>query len=174
VLEPEGGAFDSPCPFFAFSFASTPGVLINDINPLGVLFCSQARGISGGEKKRLSLACELIGSPSLIFADEPTSGLDAFQAELLLKSLKSLAEAGHTVIFSIHQPRSSIYSMIDDVILLSEGEIAYSGAADQLVPYFAQLGHSMPKVDHGLDGWAFCLATHTLLDYCHSTELQSC
>jgi ABC-type multidrug transport system ATPase subunit len=72
------------------------------------------RGISGGERKRLSLACELMGNPSkIIFADEPTSGLDAFQAEIVMQSMKKLCREGHTVIVSIHQPRSTVYQMFD-------------------------------------------------------------
>uniref|UniRef100_M8CIY1 ABC transporter G family member 7 n=1 Tax=Aegilops tauschii TaxID=37682 RepID=M8CIY1_AEGTA len=79
---------------------------------------AKVRGISGGEKKRLSLACELIASPSVIFADEPTTGLDAFQAEKVMETLRQLAEDGHTVICSIHQPRGSVYSKFDDIVLL--------------------------------------------------------
>ncbi|CAN0164535.1 unnamed protein product, partial [Ectocarpus sp. 12 AP-2014] len=80
----------------------------------------KTRGISGGEKKRLSIACQLFGTPSLIFCDEPTTGLDAFQASArVMATLRQLAQDGHTVICSIHQPRSSIYGMFDDVLLLS-------------------------------------------------------
>ncbi|XP_047058386.1 ABC transporter G family member 7-like [Lolium rigidum] len=52
---------------------------------------AKVRGISGREKKRLALACELIASPSVIFADEPTTGLDAFQAEKVMETLRQLA-----------------------------------------------------------------------------------
>ncbi|GFH27855.1 ABC transporter domain-containing protein, partial [Haematococcus lacustris] len=77
----------------------------------------KVRGLSGGERKRLSLGCELIGSPSLIFLDEPTSGLDAAAAQKasVMATLHQLAAAGHTVVASIHQPRSSIWSMFDDL-----------------------------------------------------------
>jgi ABC-type multidrug transport system ATPase subunit len=72
------------------------------------------RGISGGERKRLSIACELMGNPSkIIFADEPTSGLDSFQAQIVMAGLKKLCDEGHTVIVSIHQPRSTVYQMFD-------------------------------------------------------------
>ena len=70
------------------------------------------RGISGGERKRLSLACELMGNPSkVVFADEPTSGLDSFQAQSVMSSMKKLCEegVGHTVIVSIHQPRRYLF-----------------------------------------------------------------
>uniref|UniRef100_A0A0D6R7E5 ABC transporter domain-containing protein n=1 Tax=Araucaria cunninghamii TaxID=56994 RepID=A0A0D6R7E5_ARACU len=112
---------------------------------LGLVSCAdcivgdaKVRGISGGEKKRLSIACELIASPSVIFADEPTTGLDAFQAEQVMETLRKLAQEGHTVVCSIHQPRSSIYGKFDDLILLSEGAVVYAGPAkDEALSYFA-------------------------------------
>ncbi|XP_078431046.1 ABC-2 type transporter family protein isoform X2 [Wolffia australiana] len=120
---------------------------------LGLINCSDSmvgdakvRGISGGEKKRLSLACELIASPSLIFADEPTTGLDAFQAEKVMETLQKLALDGHTVICSIHQPRSSIYSKFDDLILLTEGSVVYMGPAkEEPLSYFAKFGYHCPE-----------------------------
>eukprot|EP00951_Prasinocladus_malaysianus_P012123 scaffold90212_cov48-Prasinocladus_malaysianus.AAC.1 len=96
----------------------------------------KTRGLSGGEKKRLALACELIGSPALIFADEPTTGLDSFQAEKVMATLKELAESGHTVVCTIHQPRGSIYKMFDDLMLMSAGRLVYYGTAAEAVPAF--------------------------------------
>ncbi|KAJ8770285.1 hypothetical protein K2173_012755 [Erythroxylum novogranatense] len=121
---------------------------------LGLVSCADSnvgdakvRGISGGEKKRLSLACELIASPSVIFADEPTTGLDAFQAERVMETLRQLAQDGHTVIFSIHQPRGSVYSKFDDIVLLTEGALIYAGPAhDEPLAYFSKFGYHCP--DH--------------------------
>ncbi|KDP34972.1 hypothetical protein JCGZ_09260 [Jatropha curcas] len=121
---------------------------------LGLVSCADSnvgdakvRGISGGEKKRLSLACELIASPSVIFADEPTTGLDAFQAERVMETLRQLAQDGHTVICSIHQPRSSVYSKFDDIVLLTEGALVYAGPAhDEPLTYFSKFGYRCP--DH--------------------------
>ncbi|KAL5553380.1 hypothetical protein UlMin_040781 [Ulmus minor] len=121
---------------------------------LGLVNCADSivgdakvRGISGGEKKRLSVACELIASPSVIFADEPTTGLDAFQAEKVMETLRQLAQDGHTVICSIHQPRSSVYSKFDDIVLLSEGALVYAGPArDEPLAFFSKLGYHCP--DH--------------------------
>jgi len=89
------------------------------------------RGISGGEKKRLSIACELLSGGEIIFADEPTSGLDSFQAETVMQSLRRLADEGHTVIVVIHQPSGALFGMIDDLALLSEGRLLYMGPARQ-------------------------------------------
>lgn len=122
---------------------------VNDlIFRLGLVSCAESivgdakvRGISGGEKKRLSVACEMIASPSVIFADEPTTGLDAFQAEMVMETLRQLAQAGHTVVCSIHQPRGSIYTKFDDLILLSEGAVVYAGPAqEEPLVYFAEQG----------------------------------
>lgn len=105
---------------------------------------TKTRGISGGERKRLSLACELISAPKLILCDEPTSGLDAFQAEKVMTSLKELAQAGHTVICSIHQPSSTIFRMFDDIVLLAGGQVVYAGESTAAPAFFAQAGHVMP------------------------------
>lgn len=119
---------------------------------LGLVSCADSnvgdakvRGISGGEKKRLSLACELIASPSVIFADEPTTGLDAFQAEKVVETLQQLASDGHTVICSIHQPRGSVYAKFDDIVLLTEGALVYAGPAhDEPLKHFSKFGYDCP------------------------------
>ncbi|XP_014513815.1 ABC transporter G family member 7 [Vigna radiata var. radiata] len=121
---------------------------------LGLVSCAdtrvgdaKVRGISGGEKKRLSLACELLASPSVIFSDEPTTGLDAFQAEKVMETLQQLAQDGHTVICSIHQPRGSVYKKFDDIILLTEGSLVYAGPArHEPLTYFSKFGYQCP--DH--------------------------
>ncbi|KAJ7559725.1 hypothetical protein O6H91_04G098100 [Diphasiastrum complanatum] len=123
------------------------------LSRLGLVSCAdtrvgdeKVRGISGGERKRLSIACELIASPSVIFADEPTTGLDAFQAEQVMETLRKLAKDGHTIICSIHQPRGSIYFKFDDLMLLSEGTLIYWGRAqDEALTYFDELGYKCPE-----------------------------
>ncbi|KAI7845221.1 hypothetical protein COHA_001265 [Chlorella ohadii] len=106
---------------------------------------AKTRGLSGGEKKRLSIAVELISRPMLVFCDEPTSGLDAFSAEKVMGTLKELCSDGHTVLVSIHQPRSSVFAMFDDLILMAEGELVYAGPAAEVLPYFEKLGHKCPE-----------------------------
>lgn len=105
----------------------------------------KTRGISGGEKKRLSLGCELISAPRLILCDEPTTGLDAFQAEKVMMSLRDLAEAGHTVVCSVHQPSSSIFKMCDDIVLLASGRVVYEGAMVDAPDHFAEAGYPLPE-----------------------------
>lgn len=68
-------------------------------------------------------------------------GLDAFQAEKVMETLRQLAQDGHTVICSIHQPRSSVYGKFDDIVLLTEGALVYAGPAqDEPLTYFSQFG----------------------------------
>ncbi|KAF8604728.1 hypothetical protein BDV93DRAFT_440195 [Ceratobasidium sp. AG-I] len=103
------------------------------------------RSISGGEKRRVSIACELVTSPSILFLDEPTSGLDAYNAFNVIESLVALArDYKRTVIFTIHQPRSNIVSLFDHLILLAQGRVVYSGAYAQCQEYFEKIGHTCP------------------------------
>ncbi|EEH51115.1 ATP-binding cassette superfamily [Micromonas pusilla CCMP1545] len=106
----------------------------------------KTRGISGGEKKRLALACELVGeSPAVVAADEPTSGLDAFQAQRVMESLRALArDERKTVICSIHQPRGSIVALFDDICLMAGGEVVYVGAMKDAASWFQSQGHPVP------------------------------
>jgi len=75
----------------------------------------QLRGLSGGERKRLAIACGVVAGPSLVFLDEPTSGLDSFAALNVVLFLKSMANTGATLIASLHQPRSAIWGQLDQV-----------------------------------------------------------
>ncbi|KAM5465593.1 FAD-dependent urate hydroxylase [Microsporum audouinii] len=105
----------------------------------------KGRGISGGEKKRVSIACELVTSPSILFLDEPTSGLDAFNAFNVIECLVNLAKSyNRTVIFTIHQPRSNIVALFDQLILLGKGKTVFSGPYSSCQSYFDNIGYSCP------------------------------
>lgn len=137
----------------------------------------RARSLSGGERKRLAIACELVGGPPVLFADEPTSGeweeggrcaflggdfhfpaecfqptlppspgLDAFAAGRVVDALAALAAGGRTVVASIHQPRSSVFASFDDLLLLADGKVVYSGPAADALPHFQALGHACPPL----------------------------
>ncbi|EDQ85608.1 uncharacterized protein MONBRDRAFT_34196 [Monosiga brevicollis MX1] len=123
----------------------------NVIAELGLKKCEDTlvgndviRGVSGGERKRCNIGTELVTNPTLVFCDEPTSGLDAFNAQNVMSSLLTLARAGRTVIATIHQPRSEIFGMLDQLMLLSEGHTMYFGKAANAVNYFDQLGYGCP------------------------------
>ncbi|XP_028599421.2 broad substrate specificity ATP-binding cassette transporter ABCG2-like isoform X3 [Podarcis muralis] len=99
------------------------------------------RGVSGGERKRTSIGLELITHPTVLFLDEPTTGLDASTANAVLLLLKKMALQGRTIIFSIHQPRYSIYKLFDTLTLLAAGRLLYHGPCDNALPYFKGLGY---------------------------------
>lgn len=105
----------------------------------------KVRGVSGGERKRVSIAVQLLTDPAVLFLDEPTSGLDAFQSQAVMEVLKNLALKGRLVVSVIHQPRSSIYSMFDQLLMLSEGHSMYFGPAHLAVGYFGQIGFTCPE-----------------------------
>jgi len=94
------------------------------------------RGLSGGERRRVSIAQDLVSSPSLIFLDEPTSGLDSSTALSVIEVLKEMAESkACTIIMTIHQPSARLFSLLDDVIFLANGQITYSGSVASLKGY---------------------------------------
>ena len=110
------------------------------------------RGLSGGERKRTSIGVELMTNPSMIFLDEPTTGLDSKTAENVIKLLVTLANKwGRTVVSTIHQPSSQIYTLFDELILLVRGNIIYQGKAAQAVDYFAGIGFITPKLTNPAD-----------------------
>lgn len=115
---------------------------------IGTMFL---RGVSGGEKKRCSIGMELITSPSLLFLDEPTTGLDANTANSIMELLQNISKKGKTVIFSIHQPRYSIFRQFDHLTLMNKGEIIYAGAADKAIIYFEDLGYKCEPFNNPAD-----------------------
>lgn len=87
--------------------------------------------ISGGERKRTAIGVELITDPKCVILDEPTSGLDSFTAVRIVKCLQELArKRNKTIVSTIHQPSSQVFSYCDRLILLSDGYIVYQGQAD--------------------------------------------
>ena len=112
---------------------------------------SLTKGISGGERKRLSVGMEMIINPSIIFLDEPTSGLDTYTAYSLISNLKDLTTTGRTVVSTIHQPSSEILQLFDDLILLNHGKIVYQGEVNNLVPYFSNIGYKCPEYTNPSD-----------------------
>eukprot|EP01082_Thalassiosira_pseudonana_P002987 g2424.t1 g2424 contig12:83459-85966(+) len=106
---------------------------------------SLVKGISGGERKRTSVGVELVTKPTLVFLDEPTSGLDSFSAMQVIKVLKKIAQAGCSVLFTIHQPSSDVFNSFDRLILLNRGMVMYQGSVNDCPNFFAQHNHTMPK-----------------------------
>eukprot|EP01097_Dermamoeba_algensis_P000321 TRINITY_DN1114_c0_g1_i2.p1 TRINITY_DN1114_c0_g1~~TRINITY_DN1114_c0_g1_i2.p1 ORF type:complete len:791 (-),score=199.94 TRINITY_DN1114_c0_g1_i2:246-2618(-) len=102
------------------------------------------RGVSGGERKRVNIANELITNPSLVLLDEPTSGLDSSTSLSLIETIGDIAASGRTVITTIHQPSSQMFEKFDKLLLLADGRIIYFGRASDALNYFASLGHFSP------------------------------
>nr|XP_043628989.1 ABC transporter G family member 15-like isoform X2 [Erigeron canadensis] len=115
------------------------------------------RGISGGEKKRLSIALEILVRPRLLFLDEPTSGLDSASAFFVAQALKSVSRDGRTVISSIHQPSSEVFALFDDLFLLSGGETVYFGEAKEAIEFFAESGFPCPIKRNPSDHFLRCI-----------------
>ena len=84
-------------------------------------------GISGGQRKRVNIAMELLADPELIFLDEPTSGLSSVDTNVVMERLKSLSDRGKTVVLTIHQPSLKNYKKMDNMLFLTEGKLAYFG-----------------------------------------------
>ncbi|XP_069486258.1 broad substrate specificity ATP-binding cassette transporter ABCG2-like [Ambystoma mexicanum] len=99
------------------------------------------RGVSGGERKRTSIGMELITDPSILFLDEPTTGLDASTSNAVLLLLKRMSHQGKTIIFSIHQPRYSIFKLFDSLTLLASGRMMYHGKSQEALSYFQSIGY---------------------------------
>jgi len=79
------------------------------------------KGLSFEQRKRLAIAVELAGSPSILFLDEPTSGLDSRGALVVMRAMKRIADTGRTICATIHQPSSAVFAMFDDLLLLKKG-----------------------------------------------------
>ncbi|KAL0932310.1 uncharacterized protein CTRU02_213263 [Colletotrichum truncatum] len=106
--------------------------------------------ISGGQRKRVSIGMELASAPMAIFLDEPTSGLDATAASSMMRTLKAVARLGITVIVIIHQPRSEIFQLFDNLILLGNGQTIYEGPQADVQGYFENNGFHFPEhSNHG-------------------------
>ncbi|XP_071829125.1 broad substrate specificity ATP-binding cassette transporter ABCG2-like [Apostichopus japonicus] len=118
------------------------------IEELGLTKCAETkigtqfiRGVSGGERKRTNIGMELVTQPGVLFLDEPTTGLDATTAYAVIQHLARLSQKGRTIIFSIHQPRFTIFRQINRLHLLSLGETVYHGPADSALEYFSNIGY---------------------------------
>ncbi|KFK35849.1 hypothetical protein AALP_AA4G044900 [Arabis alpina] len=139
-------------------------IVEDTITEMGLQECSDRtignwhmRGISGGEKKRLSIALEVLTKPSLLFLDEPTSGLDSASAFFVVQILRNIASSGKTVISSIHQPSGEVFALFDDLLLLSGGETVYFGEAQSATKFFGEAGFPCPSKRNPSDHFLRCV-----------------
>ncbi|MDP4269761.1 MAG: ATP-binding cassette domain-containing protein [Bacteroidota bacterium] len=98
--------------------------------------------LSGGQRKRLNIALELIREPSILFVDEPTSGLSSMDSEKVIVLLKRQTLKGRLVIINIHQPSSDLYKLIDKLLIIDKGgHIIYNGNPMDAIVYFKKQAH---------------------------------
>lgn len=141
-----------------------PAIINRLIRQLALVDCADTlvgseviKGISGGEKRRVSIAIQLLSRPRVLFLDEPTSGLDSSTSEVILSLLHSLAtENNTTVILTIHQPSEKMFDSFDRVLLLARGgKVIFDGTPCKIRKYFADLNYPVPAnvnmADHVLD-----------------------
>ncbi|CAL5193969.1 unnamed protein product [Lathyrus oleraceus] len=103
------------------------------------------RGVSGGERRRVSIGTDIIHDPIILFLDEPTSGLDSTSAYMVVKVLQRIAQSGSIVMMSVHQPSYRILGLLDRLIFLSHGQTVYSGSPASLPNFFSEFGHPIPE-----------------------------
>ena len=143
--------------------------------PVGGAFAGPGRGVSGGERKRVAVAVELLTEPSVLILDEPTSGLDSTVALRLVRTLADLAKGGltfrrdvndtrrrdvphvddrRTVLLTIHQPSSRVVRALDATLFLARGRRAFYGDARGIQRYFAAMNAHQ---DFGTNPAEFCV-----------------
>jgi len=116
-----------------------------------------SRGISGGQRKRVNVAMEMVTMPRILILDEPTSGLDSTSSLALADSISNLVKRdAMTAVAVIHQPSAEAFAVFDNVILLIPGgKVMFAGPVKDLMPYFDNLGYSCPTktnpADHALN-----------------------
>lgn len=101
--------------------------------------------LSGGERKRLSIALEMVANPKIMFLDEPTSGLDEVSAAQCIRLLKQSATEGRTIILTIHQPSESIFQIFDNVYIMAQGECIYQGNPKAMLNYLKYAQTECPQ-----------------------------
>ncbi|KAL5576928.1 hypothetical protein UlMin_018627 [Ulmus minor] len=107
-------------------------------------------GLSTEQRKRLTIAVELVANPSIIFMDEPTSGLDARAAAIVMRTVRNTVDTGRTVVCTIHQPSIDIFEAFDELVLMKRGgQLIYSGPigrnSHKLIEYFEEIP-GVPKI----------------------------
>jgi ABC-type multidrug transport system ATPase subunit len=121
-------------------------IIENSLKSLGLekVKLNFIKTLSGGQKKRLSIALELIDNPSILFLDECTTGLDSSSAFQCIQMLKNLCKEGRTIVCTIHQPSPKVFALFDQIYALAEGSCIYQGTPDKLVKFFSDVNLPCP------------------------------
>ncbi|NXX85205.1 ABCG5 protein, partial [Urocolius indicus] len=108
-------------------------------------------GISGGERRRVSVAAQLLQDPKVMLLDEPTTGLDCLTANQIVSLLAELAHRDRIVIITIHQPRSELFRLFDKIAIMSFGEMVFCGNPMEMITFFSDCGYSCPEQSNPFD-----------------------
>ncbi|KAG0598932.1 hypothetical protein M758_12G113200, partial [Ceratodon purpureus] len=139
------------------------------------------RGVSGGERRRVSIGIDIVHDPLILFLDEPTSGLDSTNAYLVVRTLQKIAQSGSLVVLSIHQPSYRIMGLFNRLIILAFGQKVYGGTPTEMQLFFEEFGRPVPKyensTEHALDLIQELHASKegikNLVEYCREWDLKS-
>ncbi|XP_055986566.1 ATP-binding cassette sub-family G member 5 [Sorex fumeus] len=110
-----------------------------------------AGGISKGERRRVSIAAQLLQDPRIMLLDEPTTGLDCATANHIVSLLAELARRGRVVVLTIHQPRSELFQLFDKIAIMSCGELVFCGSPGQMLDFFSTCGYPCPEHSNPFD-----------------------
>ncbi|NXS12055.1 ABCG5 protein, partial [Neodrepanis coruscans] len=116
-----------------------------------IIGCRNFVGISGGERRRVSVAAQLLQDPKVMLLDEPTTGLDCLTANQLVMLLSELAHRGRIVILTIHQPRSELFRLFDKIAIMTFGEMVFCGNPMEMITFFSDCGYSCPEQSNPFD-----------------------
>ncbi|CAH1397760.1 unnamed protein product [Nezara viridula] len=131
----------------SYNYKQRTTVVEELLHTLGLEDCFDTRteNLSGGQRRRLSIALELINNPPILFLDEPTSGLDTVAAAQIIRLLNKLSRAGRTIVCTIHQPSASLFELFDRVYVMAQGRCIYQGGSSaHLLYYLAANGFVCP------------------------------
>ncbi|XP_044477032.1 ABC transporter G family member STR-like [Mangifera indica] len=109
------------------------------------------RGVSGGERRRVSIGIDIIHKPSLLFLDEPTSGLDSTSAYSVVEKVKDIAKSGSIALMTIHQPSYRIQILLDRITVLGRGRLIYMGSPVALPVHLSGFGRPVPDGENSLE-----------------------
>ena len=129
------------------------------IDLLGLKECSNTlignemiKGISGGEKRRVCIAIQILNNPSVILLDEPTTGLDSFTSSFIMKMLSNMSKSGRTVIATVHQPPAVVLESVDNILLMAKGGTTiFNGSPQGMLRFFSSKGLTCPSQTNPAD-----------------------
>ncbi|VVC31665.1 ABC transporter-like,P-loop containing nucleoside triphosphate hydrolase,AAA+ ATPase domain,ABC [Cinara cedri] len=120
--------------------------------------------LSGGERKKVALAVQLINDPPILFCDEITTGLDSYSAAHIINTLRRVAQSGKIVICTIHQPASGVFDQFQEVILLTNGRLAYQGSVSLVNDLFQKYSYICPATYNKADFIVSILNSDSVID----------